>query len=106
MLGILGRPASARALAEKVMSAYIPSRRGIIAVILALVGAMFVPAMTPARGAPVAQYVWVIGCLTSLLCISCSAIALLRKAPGDRIAGVAAGVLTLWMIYAFYNAVS
>ena len=93
-------------LTDKIVSAYIPSWRGIIAVILAFLGAMFLPAMTPARGAPVAQRVWVIGFLTLLLCIGWSAMALFRKAPGDRIAGVAAGILTLWMFYAFYNAVS
>ena len=73
---------------------------------LAFLGAMFLPAMTPARGAPVAQHVWVIGFVTLLLCLSCSAMALFHRTLGDRIAAVAAGILTLWMIYAFYYAVS
>jgi hypothetical protein len=62
--------------------------------------------MTPARGAPIPEHVWVVGSVALLFCATAAVIALFRKTVGDRIAGVAAGILTGWMIYAFYNAVS
>ena len=73
---------------------------------LAFLAGLFLPAMTPARGSPIPQHVWVVGSAALLLCVTASVIALLRKATADRIAGVVAGILTLWMIYAFYNAIS
>jgi len=88
------------------MATYIPSWRGISAVVLAVFSGLFLPAMTPARGSPIPQHVWVIGSAALLLCVVASVIALFRKTPADRIAGVVAGILTLWMIYAFYNAIS
>lgn len=88
------------------MAAFIPSWRGISAVVLALFVGLFLPALMPARGAPIRPYVWLVGPLALFLCAAASGIALFRKARPDRIAGVIAGILTLWMIYGFYNAIS
>lgn len=62
--------------------------------------------MTPAQGSPIPQRVWVIGSAALLVCVAISVMALLRKATADRFAAVVAGILTLWMIHAFYNAIS
>jgi hypothetical protein len=75
-------------------------------VVLALVAGIFLPAMLPARGAPIPDYVWVIGSAALFVCVVTTAMALLRRTFADRIAGGAAGFLTLWMIYAFYGAIS
>jgi hypothetical protein len=72
-------------------------------VVLALLAGLFLPALTPAKGS---QSVWVIGSISLLLCIGISAMAVFQKAVADKIAGVVAGILTLWMVYAFYNAIS
>jgi hypothetical protein len=66
---------------------------------------MFLPPMMPARRAPVPSYVVVISSVVLLLCVTASVLAMARKPIADRIAGVVAGLLTGWMIYAFYNAI-
>jgi hypothetical protein len=47
-----------------------------------------------------------IGSVVLLLCVVASAMALFWKPRADKVAGVLGGILTLWMIYAFYNAIS
>jgi hypothetical protein len=73
---------------------------------LAVFAGFYLPSLAPARGAPVSQSVWLVGSVLLLLCVVASVMALFWKARPDRIAGVLGGGLTLWMIYAFYNAIS
>ena len=88
------------------MTSYVPSGRGMSAVVLAVLAGMILPAMTPTRGEPIPPQVWVSGSLFLLMCVAASVMALLRKGPADRIAGGLAGIVTLWMIYAFYTALT
>jgi len=70
------------------MAAYIPSWRGISAVVLALLAGVFLPALTPARHAPIPQHVWVIGSASLFLCLIASIVAIMRKTKADLISGI------------------
>jgi hypothetical protein len=88
------------------VATYIQCWRGVTAVALAGIAGIFLPALTSTRRTPISEYVWLIGSVTLLVCLAASLSALFRKAAADRIFGVVAAVLTLWMIYAFYHAIS
>jgi hypothetical protein len=70
-------------------------------VVSALLAGMFLPALFPARGAHVPEHVWAVGFLVLVVCVAASVMAAFQKKTGDRIAGIAAGLLTAWMMHWF-----
>ncbi len=95
-----------RAYADLIMSTNVPSWKGISAVALAVFSGFYLPSLTPAHGAPFPRRVWLIGSAVLVLCIVASVLALFGKTRADKVAGILSGVLSLWMSYAFYDAIS
>ena len=74
--------------------------------VFAILAGIFLPALLPARRAPLPESVWVIIPVVLFACVVASLVALFRKRLADRFAGGVAGILTLWLVYAFYRAIS
>ena len=88
------------------MSTYIPSWRGISAVVFAVFAGFYLPSLAPAHGVRVSQSVWFVGSVVLLLSAVAAVLAVFWKTRADKVAGVLGGVFTLWMTYAFYSAIS
>ena len=86
------------------MTRYLPSARGWIAVSLVVFTLVFLPTIFPPRnattgnGPPVPESVWLLTALTLGGCVVGCAFAVFRRRHPDKVAGIAASVVTLWMI--------
>jgi hypothetical protein len=85
---------------------YLPSLRGWIALILALLASIFLPNSFPARGPsgflePVSTQAWVTEGITVAVCLGASAFAAVRGGLADRVAAVIAVLVTVVLAVMF-----
>jgi hypothetical protein len=83
----------------------IPSWRGMSPVALVIIAGLALPNMTSPHGGTVSRQVLAFGSALLLLTAATSMMALFSGRCADKVAGVFAGSLTVWLTYAFFNAV-
>ena len=90
-------------VSAKIMATYTPSFRGISAVVLAVFAGFVLPRLGSPHGGPIPSHIWIVGSLLLLLAVAASAVALFSRKVADKILGFLGGVLTVWLIYAFFR---
>ncbi len=83
----------------------IPLWRGVSPVALVIITGFALPNMTSPHGGPVSRQVLAFGSALLLLTAATSMMALFSGRCADKAAGVFAGSFTVWLTYAFFNAV-
>jgi hypothetical protein len=93
------------------MIRYLPSIKGWLAVALALFAFFFIPEIFPARihgdgrpSPPVPIGIWIVGAMILVCCaIAALSVVICSRVP-DKVVGVLAGLVTLWMIVMYIRA--
>jgi hypothetical protein len=93
------------------MTTYLPSWRGRLALLLAIVGGVILPGLLPARSGhtgrlsgSVAIEVCIIAAIIVFACIAASILAWFQAQRSDRIASVISLALTVWLFVMFIYA--
>jgi len=85
------------------MSTYVPSLRGIGAAVISLLAGVVLPGMGMPHGGAVPLHFWVVGSLVLFSSAMASLVATFSKTRIDKALGFPSGLLTLWLIYAFFR---
>jgi hypothetical protein len=90
-------------VSEMSMSTYIPSLRGIGAAVISALAGFVLPGMGMPHGGAVPLHFWVVGALVLFSSAAACLVATFSKTRADKVLGFLSGLVTMWLIYAFFR---